>query len=78
MSEEKISGNVQETAFTSGEIVPASGIWRSTHEDCGPACDLELWLRKDHYFPLCLLCNAIANFALVEEIQYIGEDPDFQ
>jgi hypothetical protein len=75
VSEEKVS-NIQQIAFTSGEIVPASGIWRSSHEDCEASC--ELWLGKESYFPPCPVCGAAASFNLLEKVQHISEDPDFQ
>jgi hypothetical protein len=74
VSQEKIS-NVQPIAFASGEIVPVSGVWRSTHERCQNVP--ELWFRKDDHFPPCPKCGRAASFLLVEEVQHISEDADF-
>ncbi len=76
MSEGQASRNIQQIAFTSGEIVPVSGIWRSSHEECEASC--ELWLGKENLFPPCPACSAAASFNLLEEVQHISEDPDFQ
>jgi hypothetical protein len=65
-----------QVAFRSGEIVPVSGIWRPGHDDCAVAVDL--WLQRHSSFPLCPACGASANFFLIEEVQHISEDPDFQ
>src|SRR5215468_10371662 len=75
VSHEKGS-KMRRIAFTSGEIVPASGIWRSNHEGCEASC--EVWLPKQGYFPPCPGCSATAYFTVVEEVQHILEDPDFQ
>jgi hypothetical protein len=72
VSEEK----VEQVVFTSGEIIPVSGIWLSSHEGCEAA--YELWLGKENCFPPCLACRAAASYTLVEEVQHISEDPDFQ
>ena len=76
MSQEIPSKEPDEIALLSGAIVPASGMWRPDHDDCGDVA--ELWLRKDAYFPHCPCCGQAASFVLVEEISHISEDPDFQ
>ncbi|HEY7403319.1 MAG TPA: hypothetical protein VIB39_07350 [Candidatus Angelobacter sp.] len=76
MSEERVGGNIEQIVFTSGEIVPTSGIWRSSHEECDTSC--ELWIGKDSYFPPCPGCYATATFTLLDEVQHISEDTDFQ
>lgn len=76
MSQEIFSKEPDEIALLSGDIVPASGIWRPNHDNCGNVA--ELWLRKDAYFPHCPCCGLAASFVLVEEISHISEDPDFQ
>jgi hypothetical protein len=63
-------------ALFSGTVVPASGIWRPDHDDCGSIT--ELWLRKDGMFPHCPCCGRAASFTLSEQIVHISEDPDFQ
>lgn len=74
VSQEKIS-NVKPIAFASGEIVPVSGVWRSTDERCQNVP--ELWFRKDDRFPPCPKCGHAASFLLIEEVQHISEDADF-
>ena len=66
----------QQLAFRTGETVPLSGIWRPEHAGCrNPA---ELWIRKDEVFPPCEQCGSAASFTLLEEVQHISEDADFQ
>ncbi len=74
VSQEKIS-NVQPIAFASGETVPVSGVWRSTHESCRSLP--ELWFRKDDRFPPCPKCGLATSFLLIEEVQHISEYADF-
>jgi len=62
--------------FLSGEMVPVSGIWRPDHSRCPSFGDI--WLRKQTPFPACSGCGSSAEFALIEEILHISEDPDFQ
>jgi len=62
--------------FLSGEMVPISGLWRPDHSRCPQVGDI--WLRKQTSFPPCPGCSSSAEFALVEEIMHISEDPDFQ
>ncbi|MGB9121045.1 MAG: hypothetical protein WCE73_10530 [Candidatus Angelobacter sp.] len=62
--------------FLSGEMVPVSGIWRPDHTRCPNSGDI--WLRKQTPFPPCPGCSSSAGFALIEEVQHISEDPDFQ
>jgi len=70
------TGSKAQVAFRSGETVPLSGIWRPEHNGC--ANPSELWIRKDELFPLCGQCGSQASFALLEEVQHISEDADFQ
>lgn len=74
VAKEKLS-KIQQDAFSSGELIPVSGLWRSNHNDCENSSDL--WLRKGDYFPPCLTCSSAASFTLQEEIHHISEDPDF-
>jgi hypothetical protein len=62
--------------FLSGEMVPVSGIWRPDHTRCPNSGDI--WLRKQTPFPPCFGCSSSTGFALIEEVQHISEDPDFQ
>ena len=66
---------IQPVAFSSGEGAPLSGVWRAEHEKCTV---YELWLRKDELFPQCSQCGLSTSFILLEEVQHISEDPDFQ
>jgi len=76
VTQNKIGSKAQQVAFRSGETVPLSGIWRPGHNGC--ANPTELWIRKDELFPLCGQCGSQASFALLEEVQHISEDADFQ
>ncbi len=60
----------------SGDSVPVSGVWRLDHDACRDK--LELCLRKHELFPLCPSCGVSGCFRLLEEVQHISEDPDFQ
>jgi len=81
MQQQKMS-KVQQIAFRSGEKIPVSGIWRPEHEKherCSKTPELpELWIRKDEFFPPCPDCGSPATFTLLEEVQHISEDSDFQ
>ncbi len=76
MTQHTTGSEAQQLSFRSGETVPLSGVWRPQHEGCrNPA---ELWIRKDELFPPCEQCGAEAMFVLLQEIQHISEDSDFQ
>jgi|ERR1044071_663870 hypothetical protein len=63
-------------SFRSGEMVPVSGIWRPDHGQHSHS--EELWLRVQTPFPPCPKCGLATRFILMEKIQHISEDPDFQ
>jgi hypothetical protein len=75
VTQERIGSKAQQVAFHSGETVPLSGVWRPEHENCKST---EIWIRKDELFPSCSQCGSTATFILVEAIQHISEDSDFQ
>jgi hypothetical protein len=76
VSENKQLKKPGEAVYLSGASVPASGMWRADHKDCVNA--LDLWLQKQSFFPPCPACGLPTGFYLLEEIQHISEDPDFQ
>jgi hypothetical protein len=76
VTQERIGSKAQQVAFRTGETVPLSGVWRSEHESC--KTNPEVWIRKDELFPPCPQCGSPASFTLVEAIQHISEDSDFQ
>ncbi|HMC30976.1 MAG TPA: hypothetical protein VKL99_09090 [Candidatus Angelobacter sp.] len=76
MAQQKMSSKAQSVTFRSGEPVPVSGLWRPEHEKCNNAA--ELWIRKEELFPPCPQCGSPAAFTLLEEVQHISEDSDFQ
>ena len=76
MTQQQKMSKVQPVSFRSGEKVPVSGIWRPEHERCNKTP--ELWIRKDELFPPCPDCGSPAVFTLLEEVQHISEDSDFQ
>lgn len=72
----RIGSKTQPIAFRSGEAVPRSGLWRPEHEQCKNTA--EVWIRKDELFPPCPQCGSPATYTLLEEVQHISEDSDFQ
>jgi len=76
VTQHRTGSRAQQVAFRSGETVPLSGIWRPGHNGC--ANPTELWIRKDELFLQCGQCGSQASFVLLEEVQHISEDSDFQ
>lgn len=76
MPQEKAKNNSEQVAFRSGETAPISGIWRPAHERCPQAA--EYWVRREDAFPPCPRCGGPANFTLLEQVDHISEDSDFQ
>jgi hypothetical protein len=76
VSPEKFQKQPAQVPFLSGEMVPASGIWRPDHSLCPNIGDV--WLRCQMPFPPCPGCGSSIRYALLEEILHISEDPDFQ
>ncbi|HEY5030537.1 MAG TPA: hypothetical protein VIK39_19190 [Candidatus Angelobacter sp.] len=76
MSAEKFQRQPAQVPFLSGEMVPASGLWRADHPRCPNVGDI--WLRQQTPFPPCACCGSSIRYALIEEVLHISEDPDFQ
>ena len=76
MLPEQSSKQPSQISFRSGEIVPVSGIWRPDHGQHSHS--EELWLRVQTPFPSCPKCGLATRFILMEKVQHISEDPDFQ
>jgi hypothetical protein len=76
VTQHRTGSEAKQLSFRSGETVPLSGIWRPKHQECKNP--VELWIRKDELFPPCEQCGAKASFILLEEVQHISEDSDFQ
>jgi len=73
---EKSKEQPSQISFRSGENVPVSGIWRPDHGQHSHS--EELWLRVQTQFPPCPKCGLATRFILMEKVQHISEDPDFQ
>jgi len=76
VTQQRTGSKGQALAFHSGEAVPLSGLWHPRHEGC--ANPTELWIRKDEQFPPCEQCGLNASYTLLEAVQHISEDSDFQ
>ena len=64
-----------DNVFTSGELVPYSGVYRITH--CPPHTSEEcLTLAKESTFPLCVHCSHV-SFMLVNKLSGSGLDHFF-
>jgi len=73
---EKSKEQPSQISFRSGENVPVSGIWRPDHGQHSHS--EEMWLRVQTPFPPCPKCGLATRFILLEKVQHISEDPDFQ
>jgi hypothetical protein len=58
----------------SGDVAKVSGFYVSNH----PACEADIWIRRESQLPVCATCGKSATFRLRTKIEHISEDPDFK
>lgn len=61
--------------FESGDLVSATGVYRSGHARCQVK---DLWLRHGERFPVCAQCGLSSTYVLDTTVEHISDDPDFQ
>jgi hypothetical protein len=58
----------------SGHVAPVSGLYSVEHGRCWE----QIWVRRGQRFPPCPSCGDDTSFRLLQELQHVLEDPDFQ
>jgi hypothetical protein len=62
--------------FRTGEVIPASGIYRVVHSE--HRLPHEVTLLRDEYFPKCAKCHDSVTFQLVRGVAFAEEQENQQ